>query len=190
MTGIKAQHPRNRLRPVPDPYRHLRRDSFLVAALSLVVVMLATVGKPFMDIPGVVDGSAHAVRQVNTQLFGGVENSSVWYGAWTDLVGNIALFMPLGAALYVAGRNLSGIKWGLGGAMLIGLMVSLCIESAQYIFTLGFSDVDDLLYNTAGSVLGAVLMARVGRAEQTKILRRLGFLLALAAVVLLAMAVL
>lgn len=33
-------------------------------------------------------------------------------------------------------------------------------------------------------------MARVGRAEQTKILRRLGFLLALAAVVLLAMAVL
>lgn len=190
MTGIEAQHPRNRLGPAPDPYRHLRRDSFLVAALSLVVVVLATVGKPFMDIPGVVDGSAHAVRQVNTQLFGGFENSSVWYGAWTDLVGNIALFMPLGAALYVAGRNLSGIKWGLGGAMLIGLMVSLCIESAQYIFALGFSDVDDLLYNTAGSVLGAVLMARVGRAEQTKILRRLGFLLALAAVVLLAMAVL
>lgn len=190
MTGIEAQHPRNRLRPAPDPYRHLRRDSFLVAALSLVVVMLATVGKPFMDIPGVVDGSAHAVRQVNTQLFGGFENSSVWYGAWTDLGGNIALFMPLGAALYVAGRNLSGIKWGLGGAMLIGLMVSLCIESAQYIFALGFSDVDDLLYNTVGSVLGAGLMARVGRAEQTKILRRLGFLLALAAVVLLAMAVL
>mgnify|MGYP001759452855 CR=1 FL=1 len=42
-------------------------------------------------------------------------------------------------------------------------------------------------YNTVGSVLGAALMARVGREEQMKILRRLGFLLALAAVVLLAM---
>ena len=190
MTGIEAQHPRNRLRPAPDPYPHLRRDSFLVTALSLVVVMLATVGKPFMDIPGVVDGSAHAVRQVNTQLFGGFENASVWYGAWTDLIGNIALFMPLGAAIYVAGRDRARIRWGLGGAMLIGLVVSLCIESAQYIFALGFSDVDDLLYNTVGSVLGAVLMARMGRDEQVKILRRLGFLLALAAVVLLAMVML
>lgn len=190
MTGIEAQHPRNRLRPAPDPYPHLRRDSFLVTALSLVVVMLATVGKPFMDIPGVVDGSAHAVRQVNTQLFGGFENASVWYGAWTDLIGNIALFMPLGAAMYVAGRNRARIRWGLGGVMLIGLVVSLCIESTQYIFALGFSDIDDLLYNTVGAVLGALLMARVGREEQRKILRRLGFLLALAVVVLLALVVL
>ena len=60
----------------------------------------------------------------------------------------------------------------------------------QYIFALGFSDVDDLLYNTVGSVLGAVLMARLGREEQMKILRRLGFLLALAAVALLAMVML
>lgn len=187
MTGIEAQHPRNRLRSAPDPYRYLLRDSLLVAALSLVVVALATVGKPFMDIPGVVDGSAHAVRRINLQLFGGFENASVWYGGWTDLVGNIALFMPLGAALYVAGRNTSGTRWGLGGAMLIGLGVSLCIESTQYIFALGFSDIDDLLYNTVGAVLGALLMTRVGREEQMKILRRLGFLLALAAVVLLAM---
>lgn len=190
MTGIEAQRSRNRLRPAPDPYRHLLRDSLLVAALSLVVVVLATVGKPFMDVPGVVDGSAHAVRRVNLQLFGGFENASVWYGGWTDLLGNIALFMPLGAAIYVAGRNRVRIRWGLGGTMLLGLVISLCIESAQYIFALGFSDIDDLLYNTVGAVLGAALMARVGREEQMKILRRLGFLLAVAAVVLLAMATL
>lgn len=187
MTDIEAQHPRNRLRPAPNLYLHPRRDSFLVTALSLVVVMLATVGKPFMDIPGVVNGSAHVVRRVNTQLFGGFETASVWYGAWTDLIGNIVLFMPLGAAIYVAGRDRARIRWGLGGALLSGLVVSLCVESAQYIFALGFSDIDDLLYNTVGAVLGAVLIARVGHEEQMKILRRLGFLLALAAVVLLAM---
>ena len=187
MTGIEVQHPRNRLRPALDPYRHLLRDSLVITVLAFVVITLATVGKPFMDIPGVVDGSAHAVRRVNLQLFGGFETSSVWYGAWTDLVGNILLFMPLGAGLYVVGRNVKGIRWGLGGVMLIGLMVSLCIESAQYIFALGFSDIDDLLYNTVGAVLGAVLMARLGRDKQARILQRLGFLLALAAVVLIAM---
>ncbi|SQH98202.1 putative integral membrane protein [Corynebacterium minutissimum] len=169
---------------MPDPYRHVLRDALLVTLLALVTVGLATLGKPFMEIPGVVDGSAHAVRKVNLHLFGGFETASVWYGGWSDLFGNILLFMPFGAAVYVVGRSLRRIRWGLGGALLAGLMVSLGIETAQYVFSLGFSDIDDVLYNTVGSVLGALLMARLSREERMKILQRLGFLLALAAVAL------
>ena len=184
MSTTELRHSRNRLAPVPDPYRHVLRDALLVTLLALVTVGLATLGKPFMEIPGVVDGSAHAVRKVNLHFFGGFETASVWYGGWSDLFGNILLFMPYGAAVYVVGRSLRRIRWGLGGALLAGLMVSLGIETAQYVFCLGFSDIDDVLYNTVGSVLGALLMARLSREARMKILQRLGFLLALAAVAL------
>ena len=62
--------------------------------------------------------------------------------------------------------------------------MSLGIETAQYVFSLGFSDIDDVLYNSVGSILGALLMARLSREQQMKILQRLGFLLALASVAL------
>lgn len=184
MSTTELRHSRNRLASVPDPYRHVLRDALLVTLLALVTVGLATLGKPFMEIPGVVDGSAHAVRKVNLHLFGGFETASVWYGAWSDLFGNILLFMPFGAAVYVVGRSLRRIRWGLGGALLAGLIASLGIETAQYVFCLGFSDIDDVLYNTVGSVLGALLMARQSREARMKILQRLGFLLALASVAL------
>ena len=182
MSTTELRHPRNRLAPVPDLNRHMLRDALLITLLALLTVGLATLGKPFMDIPGVVDGSAHAVRRVNLHLFGGFTTSSVWYGAWSDLFGNILLFMPFGAAVYVMGRSLRRVRWGLGGALLLGVAVSVGIESTQYVFRLGFSDIDDLLYNTVGSVLGALLMARLSREKQKQILHRLGFVLALAVV--------
>lgn len=185
MTNAELRHPRNRLAPVQDPYRHMLRDSLLITLLAFITVVLATLGKPFMDIPGVVDGSAHAVRHVNLHLLGSFGTSSVWYGAWTNLFGNIVLFMPFGAAVYVVGRSLRRVRWGLGGALLAGLALTLGIEASQYVFSMGFSDIDDVLFDALGSLLGAVLMARLNREKQKQIMHRLGFVLALAVVGLL-----
>ena len=185
MTNAELRHPRNRLAPVQDPYRHMLRDSLLITLLAFITVVLATLGKPFMDIPGVVDGSAHAVRHVNLHLLGSFGTSSVWYGAWTNLFGNIVLFMPFGAAVYVVGRTLRRVRWGLGGALLAGLALTLGIEASQYVFSMGFSDIDDVLFDALGSLLGAVLMARLNREKQKQIMHRLGFVLGLAVVGLL-----
>jgi len=73
-------------------------------------------------------------------------------------VGNIIWFIPLG--MYVKYRmaksktHIAGILW----AVLSGAMLSFFVETMQYIFGTGISELDDLVLNTAGSLCGALSM--------------------------------
>lgn len=79
-----------------------------------------------------------------------------------QVVLNVVLFVPLGLLLRrFAGRSLAV-------SVLIGFLVSLTIEATQYtgmwgIYPCGFrvADVDDLLANTAGALLGALVAPRL-----------------------------
>lgn len=71
---------------------------------------------------------------------------------------NVALFVPLGMLL----RRFAGRSTGV--SILLGFAVSLAIEATQYtgiwgIYPCGYrvADVDDLIANTAGAALGALL---------------------------------
>lgn len=48
------------------------------------------------------------------------------------------------------------------GTVLVGFLTSLAIEIAQYVFALGYSDIDDLLMNTLGAFLGALVARAFG----------------------------
>ena len=68
-------------------------------------------------------------------------------------VGNLIWFVPLG--MYVRYRKTKkGILW----AAALGLVLSLLIETMQYIFGTGISELDDLILNTAGAALGALFL--------------------------------
>ncbi|GIP28044.1 hypothetical protein J23TS9_31740 [Paenibacillus sp. J23TS9] len=68
-----------------------------------------------------------------------------------NFFGNIAAFMPLGFLLpLVCGfRSMPALK-----VLLISFGVSLALETAQLLLFIGTFDVDDLIMNTAGGVLG------------------------------------
>lgn len=73
-----------------------------------------------------------------------------------DLLGNIVVFIPLGLGL--AGIESSNswwrpILWGMLG----GFLLSLTIELVQLTIPSRATDVDDLIFNTLGSGLGASL---------------------------------
>ena len=77
---------------------------------------------------------------------------------------NVLLFVPLGALLAYAGRA------RLGTTALVGLGLSLAIEATQgtglwwlYPCPYRFADVDDLILNTSGAVVGWLLGARMTR---------------------------
>ena len=59
------------------------------------------------------------------------------------------------------------------------MMLSLGIEITQYIFSLGFSDVDDLVFNTLGASLGAFLVSRSGAKARLWAVRTIGWMAAL-----------
>lgn len=71
-----------------------------------------------------------------------------------EIIMNIVGFIPLGFLMVAAYRKL---KWWQ--PILIGLLVSLSIESIQYIFKLGISEFDDIFNNTLGVTIGAILFS-------------------------------
>ena len=70
-----------------------------------------------------------------------------------NVVGNCIAFMPCGFLLPAVSRRCrSGVI-----CVLIGFFVSFFIECTQLIFRVGSFDVDDLLLNTLGVLLGFVI---------------------------------
>lgn len=71
------------------------------------------------------------------------------FNYFSNIFGNIFLFVPLPAIL----------KWYLkvskfSTVLFIGLLLSISIESIQYVFKLGVADVDDVILNCIGTCVG------------------------------------
>ena len=69
--------------------------------------------------------------------------------ALRNILGNIAMFIPCGLYVQTLSKNKS-FKKGL----IIVIITSIAIEIIQLIFAIGACDVDDLLLNTIGGIIG------------------------------------
>ena len=67
-----------------------------------------------------------------------------------NIVGNIAGFMPFGFFLPVISRR----SRRFFNTVLLSFLFSLTIETIQLVFKVGSFDVDDMILNTAGGILG------------------------------------
>ena len=75
---------------------------------------------------------------------------------YREMLMNVFLFFPLG----LAACQLMPETWRPGaraaGALGLGLALSLCVETAQYLWGLGIAETDDVLCNTLGTALGTL----------------------------------
>ncbi|MGG6309320.1 VanZ family protein [Paenibacillus macerans] len=69
--------------------------------------------------------------------------------ALVNVVGNIAIFVPLGIFVAHAGNGKSFRMQSLWP-----LIISLLLEIIQYVLALGSSDIDDILLNSLGGMIG------------------------------------
>lgn len=69
-----------------------------------------------------------------------------------EIIINIALLMPVGFFYSLESRESSLEKFLK--ATIIGFGISLCIETLQLVTKRGVFEVDDLIYNTIGCVVG------------------------------------
>ena len=72
-------------------------------------------------------------------------------GYWNNIIQNILLFIPLGFLI--------GGKRGI----IAGVLLSIGIELTQYIAVLGYCELDDVLNNTIGVAIGALLFKKFGK---------------------------
>lgn len=67
---------------------------------------------------------------------------------------NILLYIPMGFLLPQVIHKLR-----FGRVVLMGFLASLLTETVQLVFHLGWFDVDDLINNTLGTLMGFILFA-------------------------------
>lgn len=76
------------------------------------------------------------------------------YDGWKlNLFGNAAMFIPVGIVWPACFKKLNNI----GKTVLAGAGFSLCIEISQLFFYERHSDIDDVILNTTGALIGALI---------------------------------
>ncbi len=83
-----------------------------------------------------------------------MRNDYGWHVTIVNLVGNVVCFMPFGFLLPTVTRN-KAFK-NIICVTFLATMFSMVIETAQLICKVGAFDVDDILLNTIGGVLGYI----------------------------------
>jgi len=73
---------------------------------------------------------------------------------------NVIVFIPIGMIL----GSLLRVKGSWLVALLIGCSISVTVEALQFWFMKGFSEVDDVMHNTLGCVIGWIMV--LGRAKR------------------------
>ena len=92
---------------------------------------------------------------IHGYLFGGAVSPNIAVG---NVLGNIVLFMPLGLLLRLT-RPGQKIRW----TVLIVCLASIAVEVAQYALGVGAADIDDVILNTLGGLLGALVFSLLAR---------------------------
>ena len=69
-----------------------------------------------------------------------------------NILGNIVVFIPYGLYLQVIQKRKAFAR-----SLLIVIITSVAIEIIQFIFGLGASDIDDVILNTCGGIIGILL---------------------------------
>lgn len=106
-------------------------------------------------------GSEHSLNlipfaSISDYLFS--SSTAIKRFAVANVLGNIAVFVPLGAFLAVL-RSRTGIVKNL----LAVVCASVTVEVVQGIFGLGASDIDDVILNTLGGAIGILFLALLRR---------------------------
>ncbi|MCG7461113.1 VanZ family protein [Corynebacterium tuberculostearicum] len=110
--------------------------------------------KPFYQIGYLWKPENQRARELRWVPFDEFSGGS-WFGPLFEYAGNTAFFIPFGMLVFSLCRSIkSTAAWGCG--------LSLVLEVCQYVFTLGRTDIDDLLFNTLGALIGAAFARLCG----------------------------
>lgn len=124
-----------------------------LAAWTAVMVALTTL-KPFYQIGYLwkpENQRARELRWVPLDEFSG----GSWFSPLFEYAGNTAFFIPFGMLVFSLCRSIkTTVAWGFG--------LSLMLEVCQYAFALGRTDIDDLIFNTVGALIGAAFARLCG----------------------------
>ena len=139
-----------------DWKNELRQIFFLI---NLLVILRFTF-YPFSKVDGKVqplifDAAAVLPLRVNLVPFRLLTDYESKRDMLINIIGNFAMFIPTGVMVPLIYKSRNTLLRAVG----VGVLLSLIIELIQLPFAVRASDIDDLILNTAGCLLGYGLYA-------------------------------
>ncbi|MBR3382495.1 MAG: VanZ family protein [Clostridia bacterium] len=132
--------------------RNERRTRVLTwAGFAIYVILLiwVIVFKMQFCVPDLA--SLHYRLPINLVPFGAsvIANGRVYL---PEIIENVIAFIPFGLFVSMLAK-----RGGLWKSVVFGLLLSLAFETVQYALAIGSADITDLITNTAGALIGALL---------------------------------
>lgn len=90
----------------------------------------------------------------------------------TEVILNILFFIPFSFYVKMIFPNSSGLR-----AIILAFMLSLFYETIQYVLTIGFPDITDVIDNTVGAIIGVIIINSVSLIFREKLRIYMNFLL-------------
>lgn len=143
------------------------------AIMWIIFILYIAVTLYFLFFAGEMGrSSAKTEYSYNLELFKEITRFTQWAkmsetgfkAMMINVVGNVACFIPFGILLPINVKSMGRFI----NILLITFVVSLGIESVQLITKLGSFDVDDILLNTLGGVLGYTIYVIVLKCKGNK----------------------
>ena len=147
----------------PSSTRAKVESAVIWVAFALYLVFLAKL-LLFSRVPG-------SERSLNLIPFASIGNylggpAGVRRFAFANLAGNILAFVPLGAYLTFLRRRAR--SWT---NLLIVAAVSVAVEILQWVLAVGASDIDDVILNVVGGLIGVLAVVGLRRALRFEVVR-------------------
>lgn len=144
-----------------------KRELQLLLVYICIVVSMRFTFFPFGKIDGVIqpllfDRAQLFPPRINMEPFIHLMDYPEARSAWLNLIGNIAMFIPMGIVWPSVFKELN-CHWKVLAA---GAAFSLCIEIMQLPFFDRVSDIDDLLLNSFGYLIGYGIYLLVKRRKK------------------------
>ena len=138
-----------------------RRRARVVATLGVysAVIVSLTMLKAFFVIGLLWVPENQRDRGIELMPMSDFGHSDSWFAPLFDSLGKVAFFVPFGVLafmLFSRHRHPVLLTTATGAAL------SLAIEASQYVFSLGRTDIDDLIFNTIGALVGAAIAGVCG----------------------------
>lgn len=147
---------------VKDKKIRLKREAALLLVYICLIVVVRFTFCPFGKVDGKIQPLLFDKEKIlpfwlNLKPFVYLFDYPTMKEALLNLVGNVAMFIPLGIVWPAEYKKLDR-AWKVIGA---GVGVSLCIELLQLPFYSRSTDIDDLILNSAGFLIGYGIYAAV-----------------------------
>lgn len=148
-----------------QPMFQVYLESFAIYALWTILMLALKIDriKRIVGIIGVVCAStliicftilnrSNGLRECCLIPFVTFLNAKTQLEFYRTMYMNVLLFMPMGLSLPFALP--SCIKHKVLFSVLIGFLISISVETVQFVFCIGKCETDDVIMNTAGVVIG------------------------------------